>query len=61
MLSLRKTKIKTKMHWYTNDNKWRKIMRTKLFYRITMLRFGKTKVAINEFYGAKKSNKTLGC
>ena len=49
------------MYWYTNDNKWRKIMRTKLFYRITMLRFGKTKVAINEFYGAKKSNKTLGC
>ena len=29
-------------------------MRTKLFYRITMLRIGKTKVAINEFYGAKK-------
>ena len=45
------------MHWYTNDNKWRKIMRTKLFYRITMLRFGKTKVAINEFYGAKKAIK----
>ena len=35
---------------------------TKTFFNsITMLRFSKTKVAKEEFYGVKKNNKILGC
>ena len=37
-------------------------MTKKLFDSITMLRFCKTKVAKEEFYGTKrKNNKNLGC
>ena len=32
-----------------------------IFDSIIMLRFGETKLAKKKFYGAKKTNKNLGC
>ena len=34
---------------------------TTSFSDFMMFRFGKTKLAKEEFYGAKKTNKNLGC
>ena len=40
--------------------KWLKTNDNKTFENIIMLRFGKTKIAKEEFHG-KKSKKNLGC
>ena len=56
--SLYKSQVKAKTYWCTNNMKMEKNNANKIFDNIKMLKFGKTKVAKNGVFCAKKTTKS---